>query len=333
VKKTKFGSAGMFTVVVTAKAFAARGAAILSDAGCRILYAPTVQELEKLLASEPVDAVVSRTIDLTGSAIRSCPSLKVISKHGVGFNNIDVDTATALGIPVFFTPGANAQAVAELAIGLMVSIARGIPHHNKVLHGGGWSRATTGLQLSALTLGIVGLGQIGRRVARYAAAIGMKVIATDPNVRQTELPLIPLDDLLPAANVLTVHCPLNKETKGMIGARELALLPDHAIVINTARGGIIDEEALADAVLSGKLTGAALDSFVEEPLGPNHRFRDIPEIILTPHTGASTQEALDTVAIMAANNALSILTGTPPVKRSYCINPIVLETENKVVSS
>ncbi len=320
----------MFTVVVTAKAFAPRGVAILTEANCRILYAPSVADIETLLASEPVDAVISRTIDLTGSAIRSCPSLKVISKHGVGFNNIDVDAATALGIPVFFTPGANAQAVAELTIGLIISVARGIPHHNRVLHEGGWSRAAMGLQLSGLTLGIVGLGQIGQRVARYAGAIGMNVIATDPKTRQTELPLISLEELLPAANVLTVHCPLNTETRDMIGARELAVLPDRAIVINTARGGIINEEALAEAVLSGKLTGAALDSFVEEPLAPDHPFRKIPEILLTPHTGASTQEALDTVAVMAANNVLSILTGTPPVKHSYCINPAVFEAENRV---
>lgn len=324
----------MFTVLVTASSLAASGVSRLQEAQCRILYAASEAEVERLLAAEPVDAVISRTLDLKGPAIHSCASLKVISKHGSGYNNVDVDAATARAIPVFFTPGANAQAVAELTIGLAISVARSLPIHSEALHRGGWTRATAGLELSGRTLGIIGLGRIGSLVAKLAQAFGMKVIALDPNP-EAKSPTVEkvgsLAELLLRAQILTLHCPLTRETRGMIGAAELALLPRDAIVLNAARAGIVDEMALAEALGSKHLFGAAIDNFEEEPLPAGHPFLSLPNMVMTPHIGGSTGEALDTVAVMAAQNALAFLKGEP-VDERCCVNPSVLSRKTTVTA-
>jgi D-3-phosphoglycerate dehydrogenase len=256
--------------------------------------------------------------------IRSCPGLKVISKHGAGYNNVDVEAATELGIPVFYTPGANAQSVAELTIGLAIAVARSIPFHDRTLRSGGWSRSQMGLQLSGRTLGVVGLGNIGQKVARLGAALGMRVLAYDPKGKAMPYERAnSLAELLPQSQILTLHCPLNDETRGMIGAAQLARLPKNAIVLNTARGGIVDEAALAEAVKSGTIFGAALDDFMREPIPQDHPFNALTRVVMTPHIGASTQEALDIVSVMSAENALTLLR-REPFDQQLCVNPSVL---------
>ena len=243
----------MSTILVTAPRLAPAGAQWLAEAGARVLYLPQADDeraLEHLLASEPVDAVISRTVQLSAQAIDACPTLKVISKHGVGVSNIDVAAATRRGIPVYVTPGANAQSVAEMALGLMLAAARRIGWMDRELHAGRWQRAQDGLELRGRTLGLVGFGQVGQRLAAVCQALGMEIAAHDPALAAGTSPvpgvrLLPsLDALLAVSHVLSLHVPLNAHTRGMLGAAQFARLPRGAILVNTARGEVVDEAAL-----------------------------------------------------------------------------------------
>jgi D-3-phosphoglycerate dehydrogenase len=315
----------MPTVLITAPSFAPAGLYKLEAARCDVVYVKDEAELSRALASKPIDAVISRTMQLSGEAIGSCRTLKVISKHGAGYNNIDVSAATARRIPVFYTPGANAQSVAEMTLGLALAVARNIPLHDHALRNGGWNRQEIGLQLSGRTMGIIGLGSIGEKVARLAAAFGMHVVGYDPKAKTMACERVDtLPALLSRAQILSIHCPLTSETRGLIGARELALLPTGAIVLNMARAGIVDEAALAKAVASGSIFGAGLDDFETEPLPPGHPFNRYPRIVMTPHVGGSTCEALDMVSTMSVDNALSYLEGKP-VDMRLCVNSEVLK--------
>jgi len=232
-----------------------------------------------------------------------------------------------------FYSGGNAQAVAEMAIGLAIAIARDLIVHDRSLHAGGWTRNQIGIELSGRTLGIVGLGKIGSKVAALGAALGMKVIVYDPNVRALGYESISsLPDFLRRADVLSLHCPLNATSRGMVGAAELALLPQGAILLNTARGEVVDETALIQALSSGRLRGAGLDSFSEEPLPEDHPLRTLPNVLLTPHVGGSTEEALAAVAAGAADHALDWLAGLP-VDPSFCVNPSVLDSSTRASAS
>ncbi|WP_418128006.1 hydroxyacid dehydrogenase [Variovorax sp. KK3] len=321
-----------FTVFVTAPRLAAPGAALLAQQGARVLYLSQADdpiEVEGILAAQPVDAVISRTVALSSRAIRSCPTLKVISKHGVGVSNIDVEAASARGIPVYVTPGTNAQSVAELTLGLMFSAARRIAWMDAELRAGRWTRAQDGVELCGRTLGLVGFGQIGQRVARVAQALGMEVVAFDPMLAGKPSPVEgvtlvdSLDALLPLADVLSLHVPLNGHTRGMLGEAQFARLPHGAIVINTARGEVIDEPALVAALRDGKLAAAGLDTMAVEPLPAGSALASLPNVVLTPHVGGSTPAALDAMATGAARNVLGWLQGRP-VDPSACINPQVL---------
>jgi len=322
----------MTTIFVTAPQLAAAGVDLLAQAGARVLYlsrSDDAREVERIMASEPIDAVISRTVPLSARAIASCPALKVISKHGVGVGNIDVDAATRRGIPVYITPGANAQSVAELTLGLMFAAARRIGWMDAELHAGRWSRAQDGVQLCGKTLGLVGFGQIGQRVATVCLALGMRVAAFDPAFKDGPGPvdgvaLLPtLAELLPLADVLSLHVPLNQHTRKLLGAAEFSRMPRGAILVNTARGEVVDEPALLTALQSGQLYAAALDTMAVEPLPADSPLTKIPNIVLTPHVGGSTPAALATVASAAARNVLGWLQGRP-VERSACVNPQVL---------
>ena len=317
----------MYTVLVTAPTFAPCGVKLLEDGNCKVLYAKTEQEIIRILAGEKVDAIISRTLRLTQAAIEACPSLRVISKHGAGYDNVDVSAATRLNIPVFYTPGANAQSVAELVFGLMIAVARSVIVHDQTLRKGAWDRAGAGQQLSGRTLGVVGLGNVGRKVAGIGAAFGMRVIGYDPYIQNAPCETVfNLEALLPQAQILTLHCPLTSETRGMIGVKELAALPKNAIVVNTARGGIVDETALAAAIEAGKVLGAGFDVFAEEPMTAGHPFHMLAQTVMTPHIGGSTRESLDAVAMHSVKNVLDFLYKRP-FDRSHCVNPSTLSAE------
>nr|WP_316641718.1 hydroxyacid dehydrogenase [uncultured Roseateles sp.] len=317
------------TILVTAPKLAQAGIQRLQAAGCRVIYLPEGADLDALMAREPVDAVISRTVDLGAAAINSCPTLKVISKHGVGVSNIAVEAATARGIPVYVTPGANATSVAELTLALMLSAARRVGQMNSELHAGRWTRAQDGLELHGRTLGLVGFGQIGQRVATVGLALGMQVLAFDPGLQERNCPLAgvrlcaTLEELLQHSDVLSLHVPLTQHTRGLIAAGQLALLPRNAILINTARGEVVDEAALIAALRSGHLFAAGLDTMSVEPLPADSPLLTLPNVVLTPHVGGSTPAALAAMALGAADNVLGYLNGRPPAATA-CVNPQVL---------
>jgi len=321
-----------YSIFVTAPRLAPAGAQLLQDAGCSVSYlqdANDSAEVARVMARQPIDAVISRTVDLSAEAIRACTTLKVISKHGVGVSNIAVDAATARGIPVYVTPSANATAVAEMSIGLMFAAARRIAWMDRELRAGRWSRAQDGMELSGRTLGLLGFGQIGQRVAVVAQALGMAVVAHDPALRGRPSPVAgvrmadSLDELLGVSQVLSLHVPLTRATRGLIGAAQLAALPAGAVLINTARGEVVDEPALIDALASGRLFAAGLDTMAVEPLPADSPLRQLPTVVLTPHAGGSTPAALDAMAAGAARNVLGHLQGRP-VDAAACVNPQVL---------
>lgn len=292
--------------------------------------------LRASLASFPVEAVISRTMHLSEENLRLCPSLRVICKHGTGVSNIDMAGAERLGIAVFSTPGANARAVAEFTIGMMVSAIRRIPKFDRSVRKGEWVRSGNGAELSGRTLGLVGFGRISRQVARVARAMEMKVVAYDPLVPAAVMAdegvghASTFDALLPQADVLSLHCPAVRGAPPILDSMALSRLPKGAVVINTARGELIDEEALADALADGRLAAAALDTFAEEPPrdGPLRRNADV---VLTPHVGGSTLESLDRMAQQAARIVLDYLdaldAGRPlaPDLAALCLNPGALD--------
>lgn len=252
-------------------------------------------------------AIVRSATRITAESIAAPGRLRVVVRAGVGVDNIDLDAATRKGILVMNTPGGNTVSTAEQTIALLLSLARHTPAADASLRAGKWERGKfVGTQLAGKTLGVVGLGRIGREVARRAAGLDLKVIGFDPFLSpaaagQMGIEAVgDLQTLLPRCDFLTVHTPLTDETRDLVGAAQLALMPKGARVINCARGGIINEPALAEAIASGHLAGAALDVFVEEPPPADHPLLKLPQVVVTPHLGASTVEAQVSVAREAA---------------------------------
>ena len=315
-------------ILMTADRLAPKAVQAITKAGPELLLLRSddpAREMTAILASRPVDALISRTLPVTAAHIASCPSLRIISRHGVGFDIVDLDAATKAGLPVTIADAGNAQSVAELAIGLLFAAARKIPVMDASIRAGEWNRSGAGLQLARRRLGLVAYGAIGQGVARIARAIGMEIHAFDPHAPRGE-GVIWHDDLpslLRQSDVLSLHVPLLAQTRGMIGASELAVMPQGAIVINTARGGLIDEPALSAAIASGHIAAAGIDTFAQEPLPADHPFRQQPRIVMTPHLGGSTDIGLDNVALSAVQNILDTLEGDGPDPR-LVVNPEVL---------
>ena len=319
--------------LMTAPALGEAGREVLAAAGCEVDYLQTANdaaEVEQLMASRAYDAVISRTATLSATAINSCPSLKIICKHGVGVTNIDVAAASKHGIPVLTTPATNAQSVAELAIALMLSAARRLPFFQSEIAAERWTRSGDGIELHGKTLGLVGYGEIGRRVARIAEALGMRIAFYDPAFSGAAEPghqqCDSLEKLLRQSQVLSLHCPVNNATRLLLNADTLALLPPRAIVLNTSRGELIDEAPLAAALADGRLYAAGLDTFAVEPLPADHPFRTLGNVVMSPHIGGSTPEALDAVARSAAQQCLDYLQ-RQQLDRRACVNAAALKLD------
>jgi len=267
-------------------------------------------------AIQAADGVIVRSgTRITAELLDNPGKLRAIVRAGVGVDNIDVAAATRKGIVVMNTPGGNTVSTAEHTITLLMSLARHIPSADASTHQGKWERNKfVGTQLAGKTLAVVGLGRVGREVARRAAGLDMAVVGFDPFLspeRAGQLGIESMPDLaslLPRCDFLTVHTPLTAETTDLIGVRELSLMKKGARIINCARGGIINEDALADALRSGHIAGAALDVFVEEPPRPDHPLLSLPNVVTTPHLGASTVEAQESVAREAAQLLIDFLT-------------------------
>src|SRR6185437_10740019 len=268
----------------------------------------TPDQIKNGLAAELADAdalVVRSAVQVDAKLLESAPKLRVIGRAGVGVDNIDTPAATRRGIVVMNTPGANAVAVAELTLGLMVSMARSVPRANATMHSGKWEKKSLqGRELRGKTLGIVGLGRVGLEVARRAKAFGMNLIGYDPFIapviaRENDVTLVPIDEIFKESDYLTLHVGLTSQTEGLINATSLAIMKKGVRIINCARGELIVEQALADAIKSGHVAGAALDVFHQEPLKESI-FHNLDNVILSPHIAGSTDEAQEAIGIQLA---------------------------------
>ena len=259
---------------------------------------------------------------ITPTLLDQLPDLKIVAVHGAGVDQVDVEACTARGVLVTNAPGANADSVAELTLGLMISLARRVAHSAwRVHHEKVWGEARhTGSELIGKTLGLVAVGQIGSRVARLCQAFGMKVCAYDPGVPAKEMRVIgvrpmKLDALLGVSDYVSLHAPHIPETHHLINRKAIAKMKKGAFLINAARGPLVDEAALAHALRSGKLGGAALDVLEGEPPDPKSPIFDAPNILLTPHMAGSTRECLDRIAGTAATDIARMLQGKRPKHR------------------
>ncbi|PLV59068.1 phosphoglycerate dehydrogenase [Thermotoga sp. KOL6] len=268
-------------------------------------------------ALKGVDALIVGTHPVTAEMIESS-DLKIIAKHGVGVDNIDLETATNKGIPVTITTGANSLSVAELTIAFAFALSRGlIWAHNMLFYERKWE-SIVGQEIAGKVLGVVGFGAIGREVVKKATCLGMKVLVYDPFVSKDSIrlyeaiPVDELDQLLKESDIVSLHVPLNEDTRNMIGERELNLMKRSAFLINTSRGGLVDEAALVKALKEGRIAGAALDVFQEEPPDPNSPLFECPNLIVTAHIGAHTKEAIYRMNMMAAQSVAEFFKGKVP---------------------
>jgi len=262
--------------------------------------------------------IIRSQTKVTAKILNAAKKLRVVGRAGVGVDNVDVETATRRGVVVLNAPGANTISTAEHAFSLLLSLARNIARADATLKSGTWDRKNLeGVELYNKTLGIIGMGRIGSELSRRAIAFGMRVLAFDPylsvsRARSLQVELVEeLDELLAAADFISLHTPLTAETRHLLNAERLAKTKHGVRIINCARGGLIDEEALADAISNGHVAGAALDVFETEPLPVDSPLRKIPKLVLTPHLGASTAEAQESVGIEIAQSIrAALLEGT-----------------------
>ncbi|HBT38959.1 MAG: phosphoglycerate dehydrogenase [Pseudothermotoga sp.] len=262
------------------------------------------------------DAVIVGVQKITREMMQNS-SVKIIAKHGVGVDNIDLEAATELGIPVTVTPNANAVSVAELTIGFIFALSKKLIDLHNTLYQKRQFVSITGLELLGKTLGIVGFGSIGKEVAKRALCLGMRVLVYDPYVEESVLKELgfekaDLDQLLRQSDFVSLHVPLNESTRHLIDREKLSLMKKTAYLINTARGGVVDEEALVEALKNGQIAGAALDVFNAEPLPVDSPFFGCPNVIMTPHVGAHTYEAILRMNMMAAESIVDFFNNKIP---------------------
>lgn len=298
-------------IVLAEKVSPATLAVFKEEPGWQVVTSDKITSLEAELAD--ADALVVRSaVQVTAALLEHAPKLRVIGRAGVGVDNIDADAATKRGIVVMNTPGANAVAVAELTLGLMITMARQIPKATAALHGGKWEKKSLqGTELRGKTLGIVGLGRIGLEVARRARSFGMDLIGYDPFVapviaRENGVTLVNIDDIFKQSDYLSLHVGLTPQTEGLINAHSIAIMKKGIRIVNCARGELIVDEALVEGLQSGKVGGAALDVFREEPL-KNSAYFGLENVILTPHLGGSTDEAQEAIGIQLAQQVSAYL--------------------------
>lgn len=281
--------------------------------GYEVIYAgktPTEDDLVALCRAHDPVAIIVRYGKVGAAVMNATPSLKVISKHGSGTDTIDKAAAQARGIEVVAAVGANAAAVAEQALALLLACAKSVVALDARMHAGHWDKAThKSLELGGRTIGLIGLGAIGLRFARMADALGMRVLGFDPYAKNLPayVQAVDLATIWAESDAISLHCPLTDDNRGLLNAETLARCKRGVIVINTARGGLIEEAALLAAVRSGQVAMAGLDSFAVEPMTPGHPFRGEKNIVLSPHIGGVTSDAYVNMGVGAAKNLLQVL--------------------------
>ena len=262
------------------------------------------------------DYLVAGLLPVTADTIAAAPHLKGILKHGVGLDSIDIPAATARGIPVTSTPGANAQAVAEMALGAIFALSRNTVFGHSSVTTGQWQRKR-GREVAGTTLGLIGFGQIGQRLARMARGVGMDVLAYDPYPEEAvaaelSVELTQIDDVLSRADVVSLHLPGSPETDNLVNATAIATMKPGALILNFARGTIVDLDALADALHSGHLAGAAIDAYPVEPPDTAQKIFSAPNVLFSPHSGADTAQSIGRMSEMVFEDIQTLHTGEIP---------------------
>jgi D-3-phosphoglycerate dehydrogenase len=310
-------------VLITARSVAAskEAAAILESAGHEIVVhtgSRTLSEEEMLRVIPGMDAAIVGLDSVTAKVLAAgAPRLKIIARNGVGYSNVDLKAAAAAGVVVTLTPGVNAVSVAELAIGLMLALARHIPRQDADVHKGAWSRAM-GRELHGKVLGVIGTGHIGAEVIKRAQAFGMKTVAVDVQPRpelcqKYGVNYVSREEVFRLADFLSLHVPSTPETDGLVNSRTLRLMKPAACIINTARGELINEPDLCAALKSGLIAGFAADTLIQEPPPASHPLLSLANVVLTPHCGAYTNEAVGRSSTFAAQEVVRVLRGERPL--------------------
>lgn len=291
----------------------------LKEAGVEVIESPSnkpLREKEIIKMVKDVDGMIVGLDEVTRHVIEQAKSLRIIAKYGAGLDNIDLETASKLGITVTYTPGVNAPSVADLALGLILALARHIVIHHTKLTEGALDRRR-GREISGKTLGIIGLGGIGKEVVKRALGFDMRILAHDPYpdedfIKDHGVELCTLERVLVESDVVSLHCPLTYETEGIIGREELKLMKEDAFLINTARKDLVDEDALYKTLRDGKIKGAAFDTF-ETDADLKSPLLELENFIGSPHAGAATYESIQRMADMAAREVIRALEGKDPL--------------------
>ncbi|WP_103332334.1 hydroxyacid dehydrogenase [Pseudotabrizicola formosa] len=309
------------TILVTGPDLDASASRLVAQFGYQTLHTPPYADstaIAQLLSQSGAQAIVSRMGRIDAAVMDAAPQLRVISKHGVGVDNIDLAAAAERGIPVLVASGANAVSVAEHAIALLLASVKRLLPLDAGLRAGRWEKpGFLGRELAGARLGLLGMGAIAQATGRISKGLGLELLAHDPFAPQTvfdDLGVTRLDTfeaLLAQSDILSLHCPLTDQTRCILNAAALSKMPKGSYVINTARGGLIDEAALLSAIQSGHIAGAGLDTFAVEPPSADHPFFAEPAIVLSPHVGGVTREAGARVGVDAVRGIFQILQGQP----------------------
>lgn len=322
------------TRILVSDSLSNEGLTILKNSGFEVVHKPDISAEDLAREIVDYDALVIRSrTTVTAEILNNAQKLRVVGRAGVGLDNVDVSTATKKGIIVMNTPGGNTLSTAEHTWALLISLARSISQADRSMKEGRWDKKKfTGVELFNKTLGILGLGRIGSEVAKRAIAFGMKVMAYDPYTSTDSMSRLgvshaTVDEICKAADFITVHSPLNDSTRNMIGAPQVEMMKKGVRLINCARGGIINEQALLEGLQSGKIAGAALDVYETEPLPKDHPFRSLENVVLSPHIGAATTEAQEGVAREVAEQIVDALSGRiiRNAINAPSIDPVILE--------
>lgn len=284
-----------------------------------------ISEEQLIQSAGEYDAIIVGVEKITRSVIEASKKLRIITKHGIGVDNIDVKAASGRGIVVTNAPGTNSDAVADLTIGLFLSLARSIPSVDRSVKEGEWPRAV-GVQINGKVLGIIGLGQIGKKVVKRALGFDMRVLAYDilkdeAFAKERRITYVSLNEVLAQADFLSIHVPISPSTHGLIGEKELNLMKKEAFLVNISRGGIVDEEALYRVLKERRIRGGALDVFAHEP-PTGSALLTLDNVIVTPHMGAYTFEALRETGMVCARSIIDVFEGRRP---QFVVNPEVLK--------